>query len=179
MSGAADDCADVHHPQAGHALYVFSLDNQTGGIHMAMLHDANYRSEVVKRVRALRPDSPRQWGKMSADQMLWHVNCALENALGQRNIPSAKIPIPRPVLKFMVMKLPWRKNNPTAPEFVASGNYNFEAERERCITLIDALAAKSTDAPWPEHPAFGRMSGRDVSFLHAKHLNHHLRQFGV
>jgi len=144
-----------------------------------MLHDAAYRSDVVTRIRSLRADSPRQWGKMSADQMLWHVNCALENALGQRDIPRAKIPIPRPVLKFMVMKLPWRKGSPTAPEFIASGNYDFDSERDRCVRLIDALAAKSMDAPWPEHPAFGRMSGRDVSQLHAKHLNHHLTQFSV
>jgi hypothetical protein len=26
---------------------------------------------------------------------------------------------------------------------------------------------------------FGKMSGREVSRLHAKHLDHHLRQFGV
>ncbi len=146
---------------------------------MAMLHDADYRAEVVKRIRTLRPESQRQFGKMSVDQMLWHVNCALENALGQRDIAPAKIPIPRPVLKFMVLKLPWRKGNPTAPEFVPSGSYNFVSEQEKCIRLVDALASKAMDVPWPDHPAFGRMSGRDVSVLHAKHLNHHLTQFGV
>ena len=146
---------------------------------MPMLHESSYRSDVVQRIRSLRADSQRQWGKMSVDQMLWHVNCALENALGRRDIAAAKIPIPRPVLKFMVMKLPWKKGGPTAPEFIASGSYNFEGEREKCIRLIDAIAAKSVEVPWPDHPAFGRMSGRDVSRLHAKHLNHHLTQFGV
>ena len=111
--------------------------------------------------------------------MLWHVNGALANAIGQNDIPAAKIPIPRPILKFIVMKLPWGKGNPTAPAFVASGSYDFEGERARCIELIDALAAKSMEVPWTDHPAFGRMSGRDVSRLHAKHLNHHLTQFGV
>ena len=146
---------------------------------MPMLHDSTFRSDLLKRVRALRADSPRRWGKMSVDQMLWHVNCALENALGQRDIPRAKIPIPRPVLKFVVMNLPWGKGNPTAPELVASSTHDFEAERERCIALIDAAAAKSLDDPWAEHPAFGRMSGKDASRLHAKHVNHHLTQFGV
>ena len=146
---------------------------------MPMLHDSTFRSDVVKRLRALRPDSPRQFGKMSVDQMLWHVNCALENAIGKRPIAPAKLPIPRPVLKFMVMNLPWRKGNPTAPEFVATANHDFESERAKCIQLVEALAATPMDAAWSDHPAFGKMSGRDVSRLHAKHLNHHLAQFGV
>lgn len=146
---------------------------------MPMLHDAAYRSDVVKRLRALRVDSPRRWGKMSPDQMLWHVNCALENAVGSRDIPAAKIPIPRPILKFIVMHLPWGKGAPTAPELVAAGNHDFEREREKCIGLVEQLASKPLDDSWNAHPAFGRMSGRDSSRLHAKHLNHHLTQFGV
>jgi hypothetical protein len=35
------------------------------------------------------------------------------------------------------------------------------------------------DAEWPTHPMLGRMSGSEVSRLHAKHLHHHLTQFGV
>ena len=146
---------------------------------MPMLHDASYRAETVRRLRALRPDSPRRWGKMSADQMLWHVNCALENAVGTREIPAAKLPIPRALLKFIVMHLPWGKGNPTAPELIASANYDFESERAKCIGLVESLASKSLAEPWSDHPAFGRMSGRDTSRLHAKHLNHHLTQFGV
>jgi hypothetical protein len=146
---------------------------------MPRLHDSTFRCDVVKRLRSLRPDSQRQFGKMSADQMLWHVNCALENALGTRPIAAAKIPIPKPVLKFIVMNLPWGKGNPTAPEFIATSNHDFESERTKCIELVESLASKAMDEPWGEHPAFGRMSGRDVSRLQAKHLNHHLAQFGV
>ena len=32
---------------------------------------------------------------------------------------------------------------------------------------------------WPEHAAFGSMSGRDWSRLMAKHFDHHLRQFSA
>ena len=34
-------------------------------------------------VEALRPDAARRWGKMSVSQMLWHVNEAMEGALGR------------------------------------------------------------------------------------------------
>jgi hypothetical protein len=146
---------------------------------MPMVHDSTHRTQLIDRVRALRPDSQRRFGKMSVDQMLWHVNGALEAALGQRDLTPRKFPIPRPLLKFLVMNLPWGKGAPTASELVPSGSYDFEAERAKCIRLIDALSAKSMNESWSDHPAFGRMSGRDVSRLQAKHLNHHLRQFGV
>lgn len=57
--------------------------------------------------------------------------------------------------------------------------YDLESERSRCLQLIDELAARRLDDDWPPHPAFGRMTGPEVSRLHAKHLNHHLTQFGV
>ena len=83
------------------------------------------------------------------------------------------------MLKFIVMNLPWGKGNPTAPEFIATSNHDFEGERAKCIELVEVLASKPMDGSWSDHPAFGRMSGRDVSRLQAKHLNHHLTQFGA
>jgi hypothetical protein len=65
------------------------------------------------------------------------------------------------------------------PQFVAKQNYDFEMERTRCLRLVDKVAAHDIDAEWTTHPMLGRMTGSEVSRLHAKHLNHHLTQFGV
>ena len=65
------------------------------------------------------------------------------------------------------------------PRWVAEKEYDFASERERCLRLIDDFAAKRIDEEWPSSPMLGRMSGTDVTRLHAKHLNHHLTQFGV
>lgn len=146
---------------------------------MRSLHDVSYRSQLVQRVQALRPDSPRRWGKMSVDQMLWHVSDALANAIGEMTVPPAKPPLPRGLLKFMILNLPWGKNAPTMPVFVAKQTYDFEAERARCLRLIDKLASIDLNAEWPAHPMLGRLTGSEISRLHAKHLNHHLTQFGV
>lgn len=116
---------------------------------------------------------------MSADQMLWHVNRALDVVLGQYQMPPEKPPLPKGMMKFIVLRLPWPKNGPTSPHFVAKGHYDFEAERLRCLRLVDVLTQRSLDEPWQDHPFFGPMSGREVSTLMAKHLNHHLTQFGV
>jgi hypothetical protein len=146
---------------------------------MASLHDPAYRSAIESRIRALTPQATRQWGKMSPDQMLWHVNFGLTMALGEASIQPKKAPLPRAVLKFMVLNMPWPKGAPTAPEFIAGDRYDFEAERARCLTLLDRLANKPLDSLQNVHPMFGLMRGTDVSRLQAKHLHHHLRQFGV
>ena len=36
-----------------------------------------------------------------------------------------------------------------------------------------------SDAEWQEHPAFGRLARRAWGVLAYRHLDHHLRQFGV
>ncbi len=116
---------------------------------------------------------------MSVDQMLWHVNFALDMALGRTTPAPAKPPLPGPVMRFLVLTLPWPKGAPTLPEAVAERRYDFDAERARCLTLIDQVSAADLGARWPEHPNFGAMTGRHWSALQAKHLDHHLKQFGA
>jgi hypothetical protein len=147
---------------------------------VAQLHDARDRAEIVRRLRALRPDSDRRWGKMSVTQMLWHVNEAMEGALGRIQAEPMKVPLPRPLLKLLVLNAPWGKGAPTLKRWIPQAeSYDFLSERERCCRLVEEIAAKPIVAEWPDSPTLGKMSGKDVSRLHAKHLNHHLTQFGV
>lgn len=143
-----------------------------------LLHDSAVRDAIRARLQALRPDAPRKFGRMTIDQMLWHVNQALRQALGQIPAKQVKMPLPKPVMKFIVLNLPWPTGSPTAPEFVADmQRCEFETERANCLQLIDAFAAKNTDDTWPVAGTLGKMSGRDWSRLEAKHLDHHLKQF--
>jgi hypothetical protein len=147
---------------------------------MALLHDAETRQAIRQRVAALTPMTERRWGKMTVDQMLWHVNCSLENALGRYDVKDVRLPLPKSVVKFIVLKLPVRhKSAQTAPEYVAKGRHDFELERSRCFRLIDELTAKPLDASWRDNAFMGEMTGTDWSTLQAKHLDHHLTQFGV
>ena len=149
---------------------------------MPTLHDPAYNAEVLRRIKALRPDSQRQWGKMSVAQMLWHVNEAMEGALGRIPVEAMKmpIPVPRALLKFMVLNVPWGKGAPTLKRWIPQhDNYHFAAEHARCLRLVDTLTSKPLDDAWPDSPMLGRMSGKEVSRIQAKHLNHHLTQFGV
>ena len=144
-----------------------------------MVHDPVYRAGLEKRLAALRPDTPRKWGTMSVDQMLWHVNTTLQLHLGDITAPRERKPLPRSVMKFLVLNLPWPRGAPTLATLVAKQQYDFAHERQRCLQLIDNFISKRLDDEWPENPIFGKVTGTDLSRLQAKHLDHHLRQFGV
>ena len=147
---------------------------------MSILHDPQTKESIKRRVAALQPGAERRWGRMTVDQMLWHLNCGIENSLGRFAVEDIKLPMPYAVVKFVVLNFPWRKGKtPTAREFVARDQYDFAAEQARLLRLIDEVTAKPLDAPWPNSAFMGPMSGRDWSRLGAKHLDHHLSQFGA
>jgi hypothetical protein len=142
-----------------------------------MLHDPAFRSEIEARLDALRPDAPRKWGKMTPAQMLWHLNQFLSFALGDGKHKRQKSPIPRPIMRFLLLNMPWPKSAPTHPSALARNDYDFEAERERCKILIDRFVTRPLDGPWPVDAAFGEVTGTFASRLQAKHFDYHLRQF--
>lgn len=146
---------------------------------MRKLHDPAVRREIETRLAALRPDSPRQWGSMAPDQMLWHLNQFLEFSLGEGTYPRGKMPMPLPIMRFFVMYMPWPKNAPTHPSALAKERHDFDAERARCLSLIDRFVSRPIDSQWPEDAAWGRVSGSFASRLQAKHFHHHLSQFNA
>jgi hypothetical protein len=146
---------------------------------MAMLHDAPVRAALEARLARLRADSRGRWGRMSVDQMLWHLNQVIRLSLGTLAIGPAKAPLPPGILKVMVLYLPWFKGAPTHRDLVARAQYDFTSERDDLQRLVGEVASRPLSGPWPHHPTFGRMTGREVSRLLAKHIDHHLRQFGT
>ena len=148
---------------------------------MPRLHDAKVRDEIKARVRAVKADAAPRFGSMTVDQMMWHVSTAIELALGrfEPREEKAPAPLPKPVLRFVVLNLPWPKGAPTASVMKVSARHDLEAERERCLALIDEFTARPIDGQWPIDGRLGSMSGVDYSRLEAKHLDHHLKQFGV
>ena len=145
-----------------------------------ILHDHAVRSSIEKRLRLLRPDTRPKWGKMSVDQMLWHVNRVMSNAIGEFEPAEIPVPIPRGLAKFLVFNMPWPKNATTQPAYRVERRYDFDSERDRCLQLVGQLTSRSIDSgSWGKSAAFRHMTGRDWSRLNAKHLDYHLKQFGV
>ncbi len=146
---------------------------------MSTLHHNETRAAIKKRLQELRPDATRKWGSMTVDQMLWHVNQPLKESLGEYIAPEGKPPLPPMLLRWLVLNVPWPRGAATRPDLVAVQRYDFEKERAECLSLIDRFAQCDVGISWPKSGNFGSMTGQHWSRLHAKHLDHHLRQFGV
>jgi len=150
---------------------------------MKNLFEITTVEEVKGRMSALRADSARQWGKMNAAQAMEHCARGMELALGDRR-PS-RVLIGRilgPVIKPIAFRdgEPMRRNSPTVPGLVVMEETDLAQGRERLCGLVDRFVACGpggcTDHP---HSFFGRLTPDEWSAWMYKHLDHHLRQFGV
>ena len=144
-----------------------------------LLHDPAVRDSIRARVQRLTPETTHKWGKMTVDQMLWHVSQGLAQSLGEVPALPNKVPVPQWLSKFVAFNMPWPKGAPTPPDLVAVDRYAFESEQQRCLQLIDRFTATDMSGTWIASASFGPLTGREWSRFQAKHLDHHLRQFGV
>ena len=148
---------------------------------MDTLFDPAARERILRRIDALRSDSPRQWGKMTAAQMLAHCAIAIEAATGDR--PMKQIFIGKLLTPFVrkafVGPKPYSRNSPTGPTLIVKDARDFTTEKRRLVADIEKFAAAgpAVAARYP-HGFIGRVTGEEWGELHHKHLNHHLTQFG-
>jgi Protein of unknown function (DUF1569) len=150
---------------------------------MKSLYDAVCVSEVKARLTQLQPESPRQWGKMNAPQAVAHCSVAMEWALGETH--PQRMFVGRIVGHFirpLVLRddAPMRRNSPTAPALIVADRRDLSKEREQLRSQIDRFAAGGPGAcTSAAHPFFGRLTPDEWAVLMYKHVDHHLRQFGV
>lgn len=138
--------------------------------------------EIITRLHKLNPSSQRLWGKMEVDQMLAHCRKTLEMATGDKILPRVFIGrlIGRLFVKELYNEKPFSKNGPTDKALKITNRRNFETEKNKLLKYIEKFQAggeeKCTTYP---HPFFGKVTPREWSIGMYKHLDHHLRQFGV
>ena len=75
---------------------------------------------------------------------------------------------------------PMRRNSPTVKGLVVQDERDLGTERTRLCGLIDRFAAAGpAGCTTHPHSFFGRLTPDEWAILMYKHLDHHLRQFGV
>jgi Protein of unknown function (DUF1569) len=148
---------------------------------MPSIFDSTTRAALLGRIERLSPHSKRQWGQMSAAQMQVHIGDGLRIALGTKHCAPKRGPLRFPPLRWLVIHspIPWPQGAPTAPELLNPHTAEWDADRAQLVADIKQVAARGEKANWAEHPAFGKLSGRSWGVLMWRHIDHHLRQFGV
>jgi Protein of unknown function (DUF1569) len=147
----------------------------------SIFNQTDYRT-LVERINRLKADTPAQWGKMNVAQMLAHLQMPLRAAAGEiklkrgligflfGGIARKKLSGPKPLMRGL----------PTDPQFVIKTSPDFELEKSRLLALLEKLKQGGPEGFSKEpHPFFGKMTSEEWDALSFKHLDHHLRQFGV
>lgn len=147
---------------------------------MPSLLDPATRASVVERLHRLQPDATPRWGRMTAPQMLAHLSDSFRMAMGQLPIKSRNIWFAQrfPAKHIFLYVMPFPKGAPSAKELTTRPPLPFEEERATVVRLMEQMAAQGP-ATTAEHAIFGRLTHKEWSVLGHKHVDHHLRQFGV
>lgn len=149
---------------------------------MKNLYEQPTTAEVKNRIAKLTADTPAQWGKMNAAQAAAHCAVVLEMAVGDSRPPRMFIGrifgglVRR---RIMANDDPLRRNTPTAPTMRVAEQQDIDRERKRLLNLVDRFSSGPTACTTHPHTFFGPMKPQEWAILMYKHLDHHLRQFGV
>jgi len=142
--------------------------------------------QLVERLGQLTPASERRWGSLTPAELLCHLGDASDGVLGRR-VPPGGSPgnvLPLPVKWLLLYSpMPFPKGVETRPGVnprkEGTRPSTFEADRARAVDGLRSLAIASPDSVSPTHFRFGKMSLRAWHHWAFKHVDHHLRQFGL
>jgi len=137
---------------------------------------------LVRRIQKLQPDASPLWGRMNATEMLLHLNRINEqllNAPATKKGISLKQYIGRWLFLYVFSNFPKNartpKRNDTKGQIDTSA---FGEQQQKFIELIQRFPLHQQPIELP-HPYFGDLNTKQWGLAGYKHVNHHLRQFGV
>ena len=147
---------------------------------MKSIFDVSSYDELKTRVNNLNENSEANWGKMSVGQMVWHCQGPL-NIMLQKEDYGLK---PNWLAKVFFKKSlyndrKWSKGLPTAKFLKTKEDKYFNTEVVTLKALLDDSHSHKDKTEWEPHPGFGYFTPEQWGQMQYKHLDHHLRQFGV
>jgi hypothetical protein len=137
---------------------------------------------ILERANQLRPDSQALWGKMTVTEMLSHCNLAHQAIL---KAPKAtenatlKQRFVRIYFFYFKREFPRFAKGPT--RFDMRGKVDaqlFEEEKSRFFEIVKKFAYMENQMEGV-HPRLGPLNHKYWGRFVWRHLDHHLRQFGV
>jgi hypothetical protein len=150
---------------------------------MENVFDSKDVTEILERINQLTPKTQAQWGQMTVAQMLSHCNVTYEMIYTQKH------PRPNFIMAFVLKKWvkdavvsdePYPKNGKTAAHFLVTDIKDFTSEKIRLTDHIHRTLKLGGDHfNGLESHSLGVLTEKEWNNLFSKHLDHHLRQFGV
>jgi Protein of unknown function (DUF1569) len=141
------------------------------------------RASLIERLNKLHGNEERLWGKMTVNQMLSHLVQAGELPFGH-DLKNQSNLMSRTLIKLMVLYvLPMAKEVKTSPDMNQQENgrkpLEFSVDKAKVIDSTKKLGSISENTECCKHPFFGKLNAKEWATLAYKHIDHHLKQFGV
>jgi len=142
------------------------------------------RVELLRRIEELDPERQPIWGTMTVHQAICHLNDAFLAALGPRPVEPMGSWFHRTVMRFaaFTLPIPWPKGVPTHPQWDQTDGgtrpEDIRTDHERLVTLLGQFADTNGRGLDP-HPIFRDLTRGEWGRWAWRHVDHHLRQFGV
>ena len=147
---------------------------------MGSLLNAKDRESILSRLLRLQANTRPLWGRFTAGAMICHVTTGVGQGLGEVELDPPSGPLTHWPLNWLVIHvIPFPKNAAAAPDMLKRAPSTFDGDMATLRGMIARYADQDPKREWPESRVFGRISGRSWGVLQYKHLDHHLRQFGL
>jgi hypothetical protein len=144
------------------------------------------RASLDARLAQLTPDRPRRWGRMTAPQMICHLNDSFRGSLGDLgggSTPRRTTLFGRTLMKWWALHLPWPHGIRTAyaadQERGGTPPSEFDRDRATLLATMDRFVRELPALRARSHYYFGMLSEAEWARWGYQHVNHHLRQFGL
>jgi hypothetical protein len=150
----------------------------------SLLH-ADGRAAIQRRIDALTPQSKRQWGRMTVQQMVCHLSDGYRTAVGERSVPSYASLHRRTVMKWVALHttIKWPPGIKTIPEsdqqIGGTRPVEFTRDKAELKRLVESFAASEGLLEGRPHALFGALTAWEWGRWGYRHADHHLRQFSV
>jgi ribosomal protein L39E len=149
---------------------------------MKSIFNIDNNAELINRFDQLTITTPALWGKMNTAQMMAHCTASMNTAFGYSKNHRHWVGIffGNFTKRRMLRAEQLDRNIPAYIKLRITDKRDFAKEKTQLIALIKSIPAKGEAglAKCP-HPYFRHFKPCEWSQLNWKHLDHHLRQFGV
>ena len=147
------------------------------------VYDKSVAEDIINRINQLTPKSQPLWGKMDVARMLAHCCITYEYIFDERHDKPnffMKFILKSFVKKKVVSEEVYEKNSPTGPAFIIADSKDFDEQKTRLLNYIYKVVEKgSSFFQGKKSVSFDELTPTEWNNLMYKHLDHHLRQFGV
>lgn len=149
---------------------------------MKTLFDPTINAQILERIEKLSSSSSPNWGKMNVTQMLAHLDLSLRVNFDEIELKKGLLGLLFGGITRIILlgEKKYPKYLPAHKNVLAKEVSDFLTEKNNVKNSIEKYVSKGPDGISKKpHYILGKITHEESALLTYKHIDHHLRQFGV